>query len=63
MDYLYHLLAGAQALHHLGADCALLDPADEIAGHSEVDVGFQERQANLAERLVYVALSEATLAR
>ena len=49
------LLAGRQALRQLGADRALLHALDERAHDADVDVGFEQRDADLARDLVDVA--------
>ena len=59
MDYLDHLLARGDALQHLAAHGPLLDPVDQFPCDTEVDVGLQEGQADLAERLVHVPFGEA----
>ena len=51
MDDLHDLLARRQAPRHVGAERARLDPGDEVAHDLEVDVGLEQRQADLAHRL------------
>ena len=48
------LLTGREALPHLLADRRLADPVDELPRDLEVDVGFEQGQPDLAERLVHV---------
>ena len=48
MDDLHDLLAGREALQHLLAECALAHMGDEVTNDGEVDVGFEQREANLA---------------
>ena len=47
---LHDLLRRREALHDLGAEGALLDVGDELAHDLEVDVGLEQRQADLAQR-------------
>ena len=55
---LHDLLAGRQALHHLGAERALLDPREELLDDLEVDVRLEQREADLAQSLLEVLLGE-----
>src|SRR5205807_3180229 len=48
------LLTGREALPHLLADRGLADAIDELPRDLEVDVGFEQGQPDLAERLVHV---------
>src|SRR5947208_16939907 len=50
MHDLHDLLTGREALQHLFAERALPHVGDEIADDGEVDVGFEEREADLAHR-------------
>jgi flavin-binding protein dodecin len=50
VDDLHHLLAGRQALRDVLAERALLDAIDELLDHLEVDVGLEQREADLAHR-------------
>ena len=50
------LLAGVQRLEHLGAKCPLLHRAGELLDHLEVDVGLEQREADLAQRGVHLLL-------
>ena len=59
VDDLDDLLRRRQALHHLGADGALADARDELLDDLEVDVGFEQRQAHLAQRGIDVLLGQA----
>ena len=61
MDDLDDLLSGVEAAEHVLADGALLHRRDEIAGDLEVDVGLEQRQADLAHRLRDRLLVEAPL--
>ena len=47
---LHDLLAGRQALQDLLAERLLADPCDEVAHDGEVDVGLEQREADLAHR-------------
>ncbi len=50
MDDLHDLLAGREALQHLLAERALAHALDERADDLEVDVGFEQGEADLAHR-------------
>ena len=50
MDDLHDLLAGRQALEDLLAKRLLADARDEVADDREVDVGLEQREADLAHR-------------
>ena len=56
------LLGGAQALRDLRAASAFLDPVDERLDDRDVDVGFEQRDADLAGDLVDVLLAQAAAA-
>ena len=56
------LLAGCQALRHLGARGALAHPRDEVLDHLEVDVRLEEGEADLAHRLGKVFLGQRPMA-
>ncbi len=58
VDDLHDLLGRREALHDLGAQGALLHVAHELAHDLEVDVGFEQRQADLAHGLVDVGLAQ-----
>ena len=60
VDDLHDLLAGGQALEDLGADRALAHAGDEVLDDLEVDVGLEQREADLAHRGVHVGLGHAT---
>jgi len=62
VDDLHDLLAGGEALQHVGAEGALLHRRDELAHDAEVDVGLEQRQADLAHRPVDVVLAQPALA-
>ena len=62
MDDLDHLLAGGQALEHLGADGALADARDEVPDDLEVDVGLEQREPDLAHGGIDVGLADAAAA-
>ena len=59
---LHDLLRRREALHDLRAERALLDVADELAHHLEVDVGLEQRQADLAHGGVDVLGGELAVA-
>ncbi|HEY4956963.1 MAG TPA: hypothetical protein VII31_04050 [Caldimonas sp.] len=62
MNDLDHLLAGVEAVEHLGADGALTDPSDEVLDDAEVDVGLEQCEADLAHRGVDICLCDAPAA-
>ena len=62
MDDLHDLLARRQALEDVLAERALLDRRGEVAGDLEVDVGLEQREADLAHRLRDRLLVEAAAA-
>ncbi len=59
---LHDLLRRREALHDLGAEGALLDVRDELAHHLEVDVGLEQRQADLTHGGVDVLGGELAVA-
>ena len=59
MHDLDELLRRGQALRELRAERLLLDALDERPHDAHVDVGFEERDADLARDLVDVLLGEA----
>ena len=59
---LHDLLRRREALHDLGAERALLDVRDELAHDLEVDVGLEQRQADLAHGGVDVLGGELAVA-
>jgi hypothetical protein len=62
VDDLHHLLAGRQAVEHVRSHRPLLDAGDEILDDAEVDVGLEQREPDLAHRLVDVVLAQPALA-
>ena len=62
MDDLDDLLAGLEALQHVLAERALAHRADELLDDLEVDVGLEEREADLARRARDRLLVEARAA-
>jgi hypothetical protein len=59
VDDLHHLLARGEALENLVPHRLLADALDEGADDLEVDVGLEEGDAHLAERLLNVLLRQA----
>ena len=49
-DDLHHLLAGVELADHVGAERPLLDRVGEALDDLEVDVGLEQREADLAHR-------------
>ncbi len=58
VDHLDHHLARIEALEHPGADGLLTDAGDEVLRDLEVDVGLEQREADLPHRLVDVGLAQ-----
>ncbi len=58
VDDLDHLLAGIEAAEHVGAEAALLDRGRELLDDLEVDVGLEQREADLAHRGIDVGLGQ-----
>ena len=58
MDELDEVLLGREAPQHLFAEGVLLDGLDELLDDADVDVGLEERQPHVAERLLDVALGD-----
>ena len=52
VDDLHDLLAGADAVEHLGPERPLPDLADEVADHGQGHVGIEQREADLAQCLI-----------
>ena len=61
MDDVDDLLGRVQRLVELGADAPLADPGDEVAHHREVDVGLEQREADLAQDFVDIVLAESAV--
>ena len=62
VDDLDDLLARVELADHLGAEAALLDRGGELLDDLEVDVGLEQRQADLAHRGVDVLLGQRAVA-
>ena len=62
MDDLDEVLLGREAAQHLLTERVLLDRLDEVAHDRDVDVGFEERQAHVAQRFLDVPLGDSSLA-
>ena len=61
VDDLHDLLAGREALQHLRAERALAHARDEVLDDLEVDVGLEQREADLAHRARDRLLVQASL--
>ena len=61
-DDLHELLGRSQAFEHFGAERALLHLADELFDDLVVDVGLEQRKADLASGALDVLLRELALA-
>ena len=53
-----HLLTGGDRVEHLLAERPLADARDEVAHDLEVHVGFEQRNAHFAQRLVEILLRD-----
>ena len=62
VDDLDDLLARVQRLAEAGPDGLLADAADDVADDADVDVGLQQRGADLLQHLVDIGLAEPALA-
>ena len=58
----HDLLRGRQALEHVLIDGAIAHPVDERLDDLEVDVGLEERHADLAQRRLDGLLRQASFA-
>ena len=58
VDDLDHLLAGRQAVEHLVPDRPLADARHEVLDDLEVDVGLEQREADLAHGGVDVGFAD-----
>ena len=56
-----NLLARRDAPQHFLAERPVLDSRDEILGNLKVNVGFQQCQPNLAQRVIDVALRDRAM--
>jgi hypothetical protein len=62
VDDLDHGLAGGQRTQHLGPDGLLADAGHEVLDDLEVDVRFQQGEADLAHGGVHVGLTDPATA-
>ena len=58
MDDLDELLVGREGAQDILAHRLRLHPLDEVLGDLEVDVGFEQRHAHVAQRLLDVRLGD-----
>ena len=58
VDDLDDLLAGVELADHLGPERALADAVGEFLDDLEVDVGLEQREADLAHRARHVLLAQ-----
>ena len=62
VDYLYEGLSGRQALRDLLPDGALPDPVDERPDDRQCDIGLQQGETDLPERVLDIGFGQASLA-
>ena len=62
VDDLDDLLAGGNALKHLGADRFSFGSVDELLDHLQRNISFQQSYAHLAHRGRYIAFSQRAVA-
>jgi hypothetical protein len=58
VDDFDHLLARLDRLDDLIAEGLSLDPFNEIAGHTELDIGVQQGEADVAQGITHVRLGD-----
>ena len=58
VDDLYELLVGREASQNVLTDRAFADPGQEVLDDLEVDVGFEERHAHVAQGFVDIRLGD-----
>jgi hypothetical protein len=58
VKYFYDLLAGRYATQHFLAQCFFFNPRDKVFCDLEIDIGFEERETDLAQRIVNVRLAD-----
>ena len=63
VDRLNHLLWSGQPVRNLGAREPFTYTLDELFDHPEVDIGLEQRQANLAKPRLHVLRAEDTAPR
>ena len=61
-DDLHDLLVGGKLQHDFAADGLLADVGEELIGHADVDVAFEERFANFGECDVEMLFGQLALA-
>src|SRR5262249_12894609 len=62
MDDLDDLLGGGEALREVGLETHLADASDKVFYDLEVDVGFEQRETDLAQHLIDVFFTERAAA-
>src|SRR4029453_55091 len=62
VDELDEVLLGAEAPQHVLAERVLPDRLDEVADDADVDVGFEQREPDVPERVLDVPLADPSLA-
>ena len=61
MDELDEVLVGSEAAEDVLAERVAFDRVDEVSNDGDVDVGFEEREANVAQRFLDVSLADFPL--
>ena len=62
-DELEDVLLGRQRAQDFLAERLFLDVLDEVANHLDVDVGFEQREPDLAQGLIDVGFGNPALGR
>src|SRR5438270_9069329 len=55
------LLARRDAAQHFFAERLFFDPSDELLGDLEIHIGFQQREADLAQRVIDVGFADRAM--
>ncbi len=58
MKYFNDLLAGRDATQHFFTQCFFFDPRDKVFCDLEIDIGFEQRETDLAQRIVNVRFAD-----
>ncbi len=61
-DELDQMLLGRERAQHFGAERLAFDVLDKIADDLDIDVGFEQREPDFAQRILDIALGDPALA-